>query len=299
MATQPADKLLLAIHAQPLYVPLTLLSEDPEAEMRALRIFNGKMDLFCPGCKKESTFTALPSAEADKQARDSRLAAFDPGRGSGGSSPRYHWGGKFWLGMMCARDARHMIEYHMISRVVENDEQKRQTLTKYGQLPSMADFAIGDFSKFEAVLDKVHMREYRQAAVTGAHGYAVAACVYLRRVFDAVLDSTRADVMTAQGMEEWQEYTDADTLGRIRLLGEALPKFLTEVPEVFKLLSHGLHELTEDEAAEELPMLDQAIQIILRERMETKQRQQLSDDTAKFIRQATNRHFNKVGEGGL
>jgi hypothetical protein len=296
-AASAEEDLLLALHRQPLYVPLKLQSDDPNSEIRALRLFTGKLDLYCPACKKESTFSVLRSTEAEKAARETQVeAAVSPGSRGSLRSRRFIWGGQFWLGMVCARDAAHNIEYHVASLPLGDD--KPEALQKYGQLPSMADIAMGDFARYSVVLDAAHIREYRQAAITGAHGYAVAACVYLRRVFDGVLASTRDDVMAVRGMAEWQEYSEADTLGRIRLLGDALPSFLTEVPEVFRLLSHGLHELTEEEAAQELPMLDNAIQIILRQRVEAKERQQLSEETAKFIRQATNRHFNKDKESG-
>ena len=59
---------------------------------------------------------------------------------------------------------------------------------------------------------------------------------------------------------------------RIRVLKSHLPRFLLENPQIYGLLSKGIHELTEEECAEGYLALESAIGLILDEEVEQQER---------------------------
>ncbi len=83
------------------------------------------------------------------------------------------------------------------------------------------------------------------------------------------MDEERDAEMKAKGVTEWKEYQEAkNVVQRMKLLGDRLPEFLVENPMLYKVLSHGIHSLSEDECAALYPNLRAAIQLLFEDRLE-------------------------------
>ena len=167
---------------------------------------------------------------------------------------------------------------------------RRDTLVKIGQYPSLTDFQLGDLTEFEDVISQPQRREFVRGINCAAHGFSVAACVYYRRVFEGILIEARDEHMTAHSMADWPEFEKAHTDERIKLLVENLPKFLIENPHLYGLLSLGVHELTEEQCGEQLPMLRSAIELILRDRIAVVAARKHREGVEKLLAQAVNKH---------
>ena len=159
-----------------------------------------------------------------------------------------------------------------------------------GQYPSLTDFQLGDLTEFEDGMSKQQRREFVRATNSAAHGFNVAACVYFRRVFESVLMEARDEYMAHHGLTEWQEFKEARTDERIRLLLEHLPRFMSEHPQLYAVLSLGVHELTEEQCAAELPMLRKAIELIMRDRVTGARQKREREEVSKLVAQAVGRH---------
>jgi hypothetical protein len=66
-------------------------------------------------------------------------------------------------------------------------------LMKIGQYPSLADMALPKFQAYRKILGTNRAKELRLAIGLGAHGVGIGAFVYLRRIFEAVLEKHRRD----------------------------------------------------------------------------------------------------------
>lgn len=297
----PTHDLLLRLVDMPLYDTVELVGEIPNKQIQALRLHRGKFDAYCPGCAKHTTWTAVVSSELEQRARLEN-AASPLSSSSRSSGPTVHnWQGEFKLHIFCARDGRHHGDFYFDTlgpspfdyvkfKIGEGKDLGPTLLVKVGQYPSLTDFQLGDLTEFEDGMSKQQRREFVRATNSAAHGFNVAACVYFRRVFESVLVEARDEYMAQHGLAEWQEFKDARTDERIGLLRDNLPKFMSEHPQLYRVLSLGIHELTEEQCAAELPMLRKAIELIMRDRVTAARQKREREEVSKLVAQAVDKH---------
>jgi len=240
--------LFLRLLDTPLYEPIELW--DARRLCKDLRLNRGRFDRYCPQCNDRATWGAFPSKE------DVELEKRDiPGMGM-----TVTWMSRFTLRAACTRNHHPVVLYL--------DALDADKLVKIGQYPSMTDFQLGDLAGFEDAMSKPQRKDFVRAINTGAHGFNVAACVYYRRVFESVLDEARAAHMQQNGLTEWPEYQKAFTPEKIKLLAGQLPPFMVSHPEIYSILSKGVHELSESECGQVLPLLRSSIEMIMKKRKE-------------------------------
>ena len=297
----PTHELLLRLVDMPLYDTVELVGEGPNKQMQALRLHRGKFDAYCPGCGKHTTWTTVVTSELEQRARLEN-AAFSLSLSSRSSGPTVHnWQGEFKLHLVCARDGRHHGDFYFNTlgpsaadylrfAMGEGTELDPTLLVKVGQYPSLTEFQLGDLTEFEDGMSKQQRGEFVRATNSAAHGFNVAACVYFRRIFESVLVEARDDYMAQHGLTEWQEFKDARTDERIGLLRENIPKFMSEHPQLYRVLSLGIHELTEKQCAAELPMLRKSIELIMRDRVTAARQKREREEVSKLVAQAVDRH---------
>lgn len=291
-ASLDTSSLFFALVSRSLYAPY-LLGGNGERQIREVRSHSGRYDMYCPFCKKQSTWIPVVHVAVNERRKLEAL----------GNCSLEFWKQPFDLRTSCSRDTSHSARF--VFHVVDNlrsDAQVGQkanvgeptlSIIKIGQYPSVSDFQIGDLSHIEEGMTDQQRKEFVQAINTGAHGFSVAACVYLRRVFEAVLLDAKLEYMAEHGLTAWGEFDAARTDERIRLLRSHLPQFLAEHPHLYGVLSLGVHELTEQECAEELPMLRQAIELILMDRAAALQQRKHRAAVSKLVAQAANRLKNR------
>lgn len=278
-----AGVLLSELIKHPLYTDIRLQNIH---EVRGLRLFAGKFDMYCPACKKESTWECIPSGDAQSMSKlDDKVYAANT---HAGQARPDKWLGYFQLWAKCARGG-HLLNLNMLAGPCENSEEEYE-VTKIGQFPSMTDIELGDLKEFDDSLPKAMRKEFVKAINCAAHGFSVAACVYYRRIFESILVEARDEHMRRLSLTAWPEFERGRTDERIRMLRGHLPDFVVDHPHLYGLLSKGVHELSEKDCADEMPTLRGAMELVLRDRSaKTKERKQ-RDDVAKLLAQATDRH---------
>jgi hypothetical protein len=293
-------ELLLALMDLTLYNEFVLSGPEPNEQLKAVRLHRGKFDKYCPACGKHTTWTALVTQQIEEKAKQEQPSKVSGSKENFGSI-RYNWTEDFRLSIMCARDGRHYGEFHfkvlgpsvfdrMDHSAGKVSELGPTRLMKIGQWPSMSEFQLGDVSDFEDGMSKDQRRDFVRATHSSAHGFHVAACVYYRRVFERVLVEARDEYMAKHSLVNWPEFSAARTDERIRLLRDHLPRFMSEHPQLYSVLSLGVHELSDAECAEELPMLRSAIELIMRDRVTAKRQERERQDVAKLLAQTVDRH---------
>jgi hypothetical protein len=141
-------------------------------------------------------------------------------------------------------------------------EGSTRTMQKIGQLPSLATLSMYDVRKYGAVLEKNTFRELTKAIGLAAHGVGIGSFVYLRRIFEGLVEEAHQQAVQGQSWDE-AAYKDGRMDDRIRLLSSFLPKFLVEHRTLYGILSKGIHELTEEECLAAFPAVKAGIEIIL------------------------------------
>lgn len=97
--------------------------------------------------------------------------------------------------------------------------------------------------------------------------------------------------MKSHEMSRWDEFDNASSINeKISLLKEDLPVIMTESMEIYRLLSKGIHKLTEEECREELPLLQQSIEVIISDKIEKANAIKSRDKMKKLLSQRAGHH---------
>lgn len=201
-----------------------------------IAMYTGKVDRHCIACEKESVFVGIVAIHGGK----SQSKAF-----------------------RCQRDESHFASFYF-----SFDDT---TIRKVGQWPSLRDLQAGSLGGLRKELGKEFASELVTALGLFAHGIGIGSFVYLRRIFEVLIrEAERAAIGRGSASEE--DLRGLRMAERIKLLRDHLPTALVENASLYSILSTGIHELSEDECREYFPLVRQAIELILRERIERKER---------------------------
>lgn len=151
-------------------------------------------------------------------------------------------------------------------------------MTKIGQYPSKGDLDFGNLDPvFAAELESNLRRELGRAVGLRAHGIGIGAFVYLRRIFEWLLEEAHTNAKT-DGQWDESAYVKARVPDRIKLLKEHLPNRLIETAKLYEILSKGIHELSEEECLAHFEIVQKAILMILKGRHENREYAKLVKD---------------------
>lgn len=254
----------------PLYEKFEVSETDGEYLFNLI-YFIDRIDAFCPICDRLSTFKGTHTR---------------PNVG-GYSTPDYHsyikraggnisrWSNKIhYVNCLCTRDEHHLMQFSFY--FLGNQ------IFKIGQFPSIADLSMPDIRKYREVLSKEKYKELNRGIGLITHGVGVGAFVYLRRIFEDLIEEAREHNSKLEGWDEGV-YQRSRMDEKIDLLKSELPVFLVENRKLYGILSKGIHELTEEECLEYFPTVKLGVELILDEKLEMKRRQDKIDLAKKSL----------------
>jgi hypothetical protein len=196
-------------------------------------------DGFCPSCKKETTF------------KISDRPSFDA-----------HWN-HIWnhvgfgnIEVTCTRNDNHTIHFYFYL--------SKMKIQKVGQFPSIADIAFGGTKIYRNQMSKENSQEFYKAIGLATHGVGVGSFVYLRRIFEKLIDSRFQEYKTKNSWSE-NDFLKKRMDEKITFLKDYLPSFLAENPKLYSILSIGIHELDEQRCLAFFEVLKDSIILILDE----------------------------------
>ena len=168
-----------------------------------------------------------------------------------------------------------------ISILVRNNPSDKKIM-KVGQYPSIADIHIGQVKQYDKVLEKAYLKEYTKAIGLAANGVGVGSFVYLRRVFEKLVDDA-FKIASKESRVEKTIYQKSRMEERLKLLKGYLPPFIVDNSQIYGILSKGLHELDEDECLAYFTCMKSSIEMILDEQIEILAKKQKEDSVKKAI----------------
>jgi len=143
-------------------------------------------------------------------------------------------------------------------------------VTKIGQFPSKAVLTFAELDESFKELPKDLRAELGKAVGLYAHGVGIGSFVYLRRIFEGLVEEAHKKAKKGTNWDE-EKYYNAKMSKRIALLSKYLPSRLVKSANLYGILSKGLHELSEQECKDNFQLVKQAIQLILRQKLEDKE----------------------------
>ncbi|OZY84377.1 short-chain dehydrogenase [Cellvibrio mixtus] len=247
----------------PLY-ELVSYSDEDLAQGNRVRFFSDTFDSYCPYCNMHSIFE--PSGNYHHY--------------SNYAPDRWVDEGFFDISVRCTRNREHKLHFKFFA--------KGKTIQKIGQLPSIADLNLFDIKKYSNVLEKPFFQEFTKAIGLSAHGVGVGSFVYLRRIFEFLIEDSH---LRAKKQQSWDEdaYSKSRMSEKIEMLKSELPNFLVENKSIYSVLSKGIHELSENECLAAFPALKVGIEIILDEKLESIERRKKLEEAKKAISSLTSK----------
>ena len=251
--------------------------------------YSGTLDCYCAECSSDSVFQATLSdadgrGKIDKANATFRLLQNAPAFAPFSEPvPTTHPYSAFFLpsGIItrtfrCTRNSSHIMNF--VFRTTT------KTIEKIGQHPSYADIALSGASRYRKALGE-QFPELRRALGLHSHGIGIGAFVYLRRIFEALVEEAHRVTALA---EKWtpaqkEAYSNAKMADRIKLLKQGLPKFLVDNADIYGVLSVGIHALTETQCLQYFDVVRNGIELILEEKIAGDERNQRLTDGSRAI----------------
>lgn len=264
----------------PLYKPYNISFEDTN-EIYNILFYTSRIDAYCTRCEKESTFTPVNNYPfADKPHLyynfDNKNTYFERL-----ITNSYTYELKF----KCTRCGFHNLSYNFfildIRNIISCDPPKTERKTeliKVGQYPSIADLNNNDIVKYRKLLNKEKYNELNKAIGLSSHGIGIGSFVYLRRIFEDLIESA----FSKSQLEE-EHFRKARMDEKIQLLKDFLPVFLIENKSLYRILSKGIHELSEDECLSMFHIVKVGIELILDEKLEEYEKQKKIEEAKKAL----------------
>lgn len=238
----------------PLYEEVAF--EKREAVVSAVLTFDGALDTYCPGCTRDATFRGVVTEETKRQ------NLVEKASGSVHISTRgyrhFSWPmTNFSKLLRCTRGSHHIMYFFICEETY---------IVKIGQYPSLADIEKGETDKYTPVLGRERLKEFNRAIGLSAHGVGIGAYVYLRRIFESLVEEAHRAASAESGWDEGT-YQQSRMAERITMVRTHLPQFLVQHPKLYSVLSKHLHELSEQECLANFDAVKLAIEVIIDEKL--------------------------------
>lgn len=203
----------------PLYHEFDLSIKDEEKKIKEFLSYNRTIDAHCLWCEKEGVFNAYDYL-TDYVSTPSWVKRND---------------GLISIEYRCTRDARHA--YHIYYFKVGT------FITKVGQFPSSADFQIPQVENYRKILGEEQYKELARGIGLSSHGVGIGSFVYLRRVFENLINEARTKAETELTDFNSDEYMRLRMDEKIMLVKDYLPEFLVENRKLYSILTLGMYFL--------------------------------------------------------
>lgn len=219
--------------------------------------YYGTIDAYCIWCKKESVFdTKERIHETPIQGQYQNESAFTAWmKRSRGFDRVVH---------SCTRAEGH----NYYAYYFRGDS----FFTKIGQWPSAADFQIPQAEKYRKILGEEQYKEFTRGIGIAAHGVGIGAFVYLRRVFENLIEEAHEKALTENSEFPNEKYLGSKMDEKIKTIKDYLPEFLVENRSLYAILSKGIHDLNEEECLQYFETVKIGIEQILDEKIVQKEK---------------------------
>ncbi|XOB42415.1 MAG: short-chain dehydrogenase [Candidatus Nealsonbacteria bacterium] len=243
----------------PLYKKIIITDSNLD-EIAKLLNFSGTIDAYCIYCGKESVFESTSNPGWVTTLKKKSVESYDASS------------------YACTRNPNH--EYISYFRVYNS------VIQKVGQFPSVADLQIPQIQKYRKLLGDEKYKEFTRAIGLVAHGVGIGSFVYLRRIFEGLIEETHSMASQKTGFNE-ERYKLGRIEEKILILKDFLPVFLVENRSIYNILSKGIHELSEGECLKYFNPIRVGIELILDEKIRELDRKKKEKEASKTIGKIT------------
>ena len=229
----------------PLYSVIEI-TDNNQKSFEELVTFNGRIDAYNPYLKEQTTFkvTIYPNYEIYY------------------TTPTYF--DKTTVAKLTCLRSNLVFEYYF--HTIQKTDRGNYFLEKIGQYPSIADLHISQIKEYSKVIPREILKEFTKAIGLAANGVGIGSFVYLRRIFENLIEEAHINAKKDNGWNE-ETYQKSRMNEKIEILNNHLPDFLVEHKQLYGILSKGIHELEEQECLSHFLPVKTGIEMILDEKV--------------------------------
>lgn len=163
--------------------------------------------------------------------------------------------------------------------------KNNEIVIKLGQYPSLADIQFAEIGKkYDRFLSKQELKDFKKAIGLAAHGYGAGSFVYLRRIFENLINKAFEESKTTIKISV-DNFRKMFMVKKIELLKNYLPSQLLEMKSVYKILSKGVHELSEQECLKYFRVLKLSIELILDQKIEIEVKRKRDEEVKRQLKE--------------
>lgn len=196
----------------------------------------------------------------------------------------FHGINKFRL--TCVRNGYTIDCFAYLQAIEDEQGEYDYYLQKIGQFPSIADLHISRIREYDKVLTREKIKEVTRAIGLAANGVGIGSFVYLRRVFEDLVEESHQQAIKDNSLDE-DAYNRGRMVEKIDLLKDYLPNFLVSNKSIYGILSLGIHELTEQDCLKHFEPVRIGIELILDEKLEKLNKQNKIAEAQRKIQSIT------------
>jgi hypothetical protein len=252
------------------------VSIDPKRDfdyLRSLRYGAQQFDAHCTYCCKGATFRTFGDRSDPELKQLAQHATFNT-HAKDRLRRLILEEGQFTLHLRCSRNPNHLYSYFF------NYDEKIAKIQKIGQMPSLEDVAGSDIERYRKILGSDFI-ELRKATGLFAHGIGIGSFVYLRRIFEGLVENARTRAETSG--KDAADFSAMRMTERIDALSEHLPRAVVKYKEAYGILSKGIHELSEEECKRYFPAIRAAVIMMLEQRYEAAEKARVESELDRAI----------------
>ncbi len=281
------------------------INEDSEQDWLHLLEGKVKINCYCPECKEKRVFSLEPPRVRyqDKNGDNMTLADYlikqkqkynlehTPMPMPNRNKEIMKW---FWrqekdallsriitLTFHCAMD-----EHHFFDVVLRTGDDY---VEKIGQKPSLADLSFAELNRYKTVSGgEQTIKELKRAIGLNAQGIGVGSYVYLRRIFEKIIEQAKINSIFNGNVQE-NAFHNKKMDEQISLLKDDLPDVIVNNKVFYKIVSKGIHDLSEEECIEFFPILRDAIILIWNEWQRKLEEQNTKESLTKSLNQISSK----------
>jgi hypothetical protein len=155
-------------------------------------------------------------------------------------------------------------------------------IQKSGQYPSFASIAFDESKQYNKLLSKKDAGEFHRAIGLAAHNVGIGSFVYLRRIFERLINKRYQEFKGVEGWKDEDFYT-LRMAEKVGFLSGHLPDFLVRNAKIYSILSVGIHELEEDQCLSFFKVLRQSLVLMLEEDKKKREELEMQRELEKAI----------------
>ncbi|AYR25749.1 hypothetical protein [Herbaspirillum rubrisubalbicans] len=261
----------------PLYAPLSgnaLQIGGFIQEMRSGETM--RFDSYCPNCCQDTTWVRAEDPFLDHVNAELTGMQLAFGRADDLSRVWIDNSRHYAVTYQCSRVLEH--HFHAYFAVSSNPTSGNYEIVKCGQIPSLLSMKK-PLKAHEALLDKEARSEFREALLLSAHGNNIAAFLHLRRILEKLVDIAAVEKGREDPSFDAVAYSRGSFGEKVGLVKDRVPEFLNNTPQLYSILSEGLHQWSNERCGAVIDLMELAIDLILKKVAEEKLRKSEEERT--------------------